>query len=153
MNIKDILIIFIVLTVVSCGSGNQSGDENKGTEQKAEEAEVHDPMKNKGVGPIKNLVISDEIDLEMAAKGKEVYDLKCTACHKATERFIGPAPKGVLDRRTPEWVMNMILDPEGMIKNDPDAKALLIEYNMAPMANQSITEEEARAMLEYFRTL
>jgi len=49
--------------------------------------------------------------------------------------------------------MNMILDPEGMVKNDPVARALLIEFNGSPMANQSLTEEEARNILEYFRTL
>jgi hypothetical protein len=49
--------------------------------------------------------------------------------------------------------MNMILDPEGMVTNDPLAKSLLIEFNGSPMANQNLTEEEARAVLEYFRTL
>ncbi len=49
--------------------------------------------------------------------------------------------------------MNMILNPEEMVQKDPDAKALLIEYNGSPMANQSLTEEEARNILEYFRTL
>jgi len=153
MKIKYLIILLVVTTAISCGSGNQGADTDKSTEQKAGEATVHDPMKNKGIGPVKNLVIANEIDMEMAAKGEEIYNLKCKACHKPTEKFIGPAPKGVLDRRTPEWVMNMILNPEIMIKEDPDAKALLIEYNMAPMANQGITEEEARVMLEYFRTL
>jgi mono/diheme cytochrome c family protein len=89
----------------------------------------------------------------MAATGQEIFKINCTACHKPTKRFIGPAPLGVLERRAPEWIMNMILDPEGMVKNDPDAKKLLIEYNGSPMANQSLTEEEARSILEYFRTL
>ena len=40
-----------------------------------------------------------------------------------------------------------------MVKNDPDAKALFMEFNGSPMANQSLTEEEARNVLEYFRTL
>ena len=66
---------------------------------------------------------------------------------------MGPAPKGIMSRRNPEWVMNMILDPEGMVKNDPLAKALLMEFNGAPMANQNLSEEDARAVLEYFRTL
>ncbi len=150
MKLNNLLIIFIAVAAFSCGSGNQKADNNQENEQKEM---VNDPMKNKGIGPVKNLVLQDEIDQEMVAKGKEIYDLKCKACHKPTEKFIGPAPKGVLERRTPEWVMNMILNPDVMVKEDPDAKALLIEYNMAPMANQGITEEEARAMLEYFRTL
>jgi hypothetical protein len=69
------------------------------------------------------------------------------------KKFIGPAPKGILERRSPEWVMNMILNPEVMVKEDSLAKALLAEFNGAPMANQNLTEEQARAVLEYFRTL
>jgi hypothetical protein len=49
--------------------------------------------------------------------------------------------------------MNMILNPEKMIQQDPIAKQLLIEANLAPMANQHLTEEQARKVLEYFRTL
>jgi hypothetical protein len=37
-----------------------------------------------------------------------------------------------------------------MTKKDPDAYALIAEY-IAPMANQSLTEEQTRAILEYFR--
>jgi cytochrome c len=40
-----------------------------------------------------------------------------------------------------------------MIQKDPIAKQLLIEANSAPMANQNLTETEARAILEYFRSL
>ena len=89
----------------------------------------------------------------MVTKGADVYKKMCTACHRADKKFIGPPPKGIMKRRTPEWIMNMILDPEGMVANDPLAKQLLIEFNSAPMANQNLTEEEARAVLEYFRTL
>ncbi len=49
--------------------------------------------------------------------------------------------------------MNMILNPEEMIQKDPIAKKLLMEFNGAPMANQNLTEEQARQVLEYFRTL
>jgi cytochrome c len=57
----------------------------------------------------------------------------------------------VTERRTHEWIMNMILNPEQMIKEDPIAKKLLVESNMAVMANQNLKEDEARAILEYFR--
>lgn len=112
-----------------------------------------DPMDNKGIGPVKSVTLGATIDETMAAHGKEVYEAKCTACHKAETKFIGPAPKGILERRSPEWIMNMILNPEEMVQKDPDAKKLLMEYNGSPMANQNLTEEEARAVLEYFRTL
>ncbi len=110
-------------------------------------------LDNKGVGVIKSLSLSEEIDNDMAAQGKEVYDQMCLACHRIGKKFIGPAPDGILERRSPEWVMNMILNPELMVKEDPLAKELLIEFNGSPMANQGLTEEQARAVLEYFRTL
>jgi mono/diheme cytochrome c family protein len=89
----------------------------------------------------------------MATKGKEVYDQMCLACHRIGKKFIGPAPNGILERRTPEWVMNMILNPEVMVKEDPLAKELLMEFNGSPMSNQGLDEEQTRAILEYFRTL
>ena len=49
--------------------------------------------------------------------------------------------------------MNMILNPEIMLKEDQLAKDLFMEFNGAPMANQGLTQQEARAILEYFRTL
>lgn len=110
-------------------------------------------LDTKGVGPIQAISLDENIDSEMATKGKEVYDQLCLACHRIGKKFIGPAPNGILERRSPEWVMNMMLNPELMVKEDPLAKELLIEFNGSPMANQGLTEDQARAVLEYFRTL
>lgn len=155
-----------ILVLVSCGGKEekkkdsiQIGQKPTATETPKEvPASTEKPsemvdLTNKGIGPVKNLELPATIDDAMAAKGAEVYKMNCTACHKIDKKFIGPAPKDILERRTPEWVMNMILDPEGMTKNDPLAKALLMEFNGSPMANQHLSEEEARQILEYFRTL
>ncbi len=165
-NLIKSLAALAIITLISCGGkeekkndGIQIGQKPAVTETPTEVAETTTKpsetidLVNKGVGPIKNLVLPTEIDQAMAAKGMEVYKTKCMACHKPDKKFIGPAPKDILLRRTPEWIMNMILDPEDMIKKDPLAKALLIEFNGSPMANQNLTEEEARQVLEYFRTL
>tara|TARA_R110002073_G_scaffold72537_1_gene177419 strand:+ start:415344 stop:415817 length:474 start_codon:yes stop_codon:yes gene_type:complete len=133
--------------------------EVKKEEPKAETASTEDKastridLKNKGVGPIKSITLDAEINQEMAAKGADIFKKMCTACHKPNKKFIGPAPLGILERRTPEWVMNMILNPEVMLEKDPLAKELLVEFNGSPMANQNLSEEEARSVLEYFRTL
>ncbi len=108
---------------------------------------------NNGTGPVKTLELPAAIDQDMALKGLEIYEQKCTACHKEEKKFIGPAPKGIFERRSAAWVMNMILNPDEMVKKDPIAKKLLMEFNGSPMANQNLTEDEARAVLEYFRTL
>jgi len=151
------------LFVISCGQKDETpdyaNDRDSETEQAApsldapEVAASDDPMMNKGIGPVKSLEIPDTIDQDMADKGQVIYEAKCTACHKPTEQFIGPPQKGLLDRRSPEWAMNMILNPEEMTAKDPIAKQLLIEANGAPMANQNLTEEEARQVLEYIRTI
>ncbi|MDN6310796.1 MAG: cytochrome c, partial [Psychroflexus sp.] len=127
--------------------------ESKKADKKEVKASERVALDNKGVGPIKNLDLPESINDDMAANGKAVYDKMCTACHKIDKKFIGPAPTGILERRAPEWVMNMILNPEEMVRKDPLAKDLLMEFNGSPMANQGLTEEEARSVLEYFRTL
>lgn len=153
---KKLVLVALTLVVIlySCGGGGTTStpaSENQSTT--AAPAASSDPMQNKGIGPITNVELGTEIDPQLAAQGKEVYTKMCTACHKETEKFIGPAPKGILDRRSPEWVMNMILNPVEMTQKDPIARKLLIEANGAPMAKQNVTEQEARAILEFFRTL
>lgn len=163
--IKSVAILFSLL-LMACGGKEEKKKEGFSverakttTEKPAAAADAGIPasqrvdLTNKGIGPIKSVTLAPEVDQAMAAEGKKTYDQMCMACHKPDKKFIGPAPKGVLERRTPEWVMNMILNPEGMVKEDPIAKDLLQEFNGAPMANQHLTEEQARAVLEYFRTL
>ncbi|RAJ13888.1 c-type cytochrome [Arenibacter echinorum] len=146
--------------ILSCGEKKEEkkeGFEMNRTkkEVKAEPVSEGVPvdMNNKGVGPIKSVTFADEIDTELAAKGQKTFSTICVACHMAEQRLIGPALKGVFERRSPEWVMNMILNPDGMLKEDPIAKALLKEYNNAVMLNQNLSEEDARAVAEYLRTL
>jgi cytochrome c551/c552 len=130
-------------------------EESEKTEEKKETgSSAYENWKsNKGIGPVKNVDISGAVNQAMADEGAKIYKEKCTSCHKPDKRFIGPAPKGIFERRTPEWVMNMILNPEQMVKEDPIAKQLLMDFNLSPMANQNLTEDEARKVLEYFRTL
>lgn len=154
MKLKFLTILALVVIMSSCGGEKAkeevAKDPAKGVVVKEKELDKIDPMKDKGVGPIKSITLGD-IDEALVAKGKEVFKLKCTACHKITKRFVGPPLKGVTQRQTPEWIMNMILNPEVMVVENAKAKELLKEYS-APMANQNLTEEEARAILEYFRT-
>lgn len=143
----------LIILIFSCGESKKkdlSDFAAKPTEQ--ETAKPADPMQNKGIGPVTSVALG-EVDQALADAGKAIFEANCTACHKADKKFIGPAPKDILTRRSPEWVMNMILNPEEMVQKDPIAKQLLVEANGAPMANQNLTEEQARQVLEYFRTL
>lgn len=104
---------------------------------------------DKGVGPVSEVKLS-AVDVDLASKGKTAFTAKCSACHKIDERFVGPALKGVTQRRTPEWIMNMILNPQEMTQKDPTAKGLLGEY-MTQMTFQNVSQDEARQILEFFR--
>lgn len=163
----SVLVMAVALVFASCGDDKKKTTTTKVTKKvikkRAPKKEVATKnvsatkkegipvdMNNKGIGPVKSLTLG-AIDQSLVATGKKLYKNKCSACHKIKKRFIGPALKGVTKRRSPEWIMNMILNPEEMIAKDPITKALIAEYN-APMANQSLTEKGARAILEYFRT-
>jgi mono/diheme cytochrome c family protein len=152
MKLKTFLLAIIAVLVASCGSDVKKEAENTQPQNDAKvEASEIDPMKDKGIGPVKEITLGD-LDQAMADQGKELFATKCSACHKVDKRFVGPALAGVTERRTPEWIMNMILNPEVMVAENAIAKQLLAEY-LSPMANQSLKEEEARKILEYFRTL
>lgn len=159
-------VIVFSLLLLSCGGKEEKKKEGFNVERtKTAKQKIETPvanevkaseridLTNKGVGPITSVTLDATVNQELATKGEEVYNKMCLACHRIGKKFIGPAPNGILERRTPEWVMNMILNPEKMVKEDPLAKDLLVEFNGSPMANQGLNEEEARAILEYFRTL
>ena len=151
MKLKVIVLAIFAALITSCGGeGKKEEKVSSPVEEQKAVVEETDPMKNKGIGPITSVTLG-EIDQKMADEGKAIFTLKCTACHKISKRLIGPALVGVTTRRSPEWIMNMILNPEEMVAKDPIAKKLLAEY-IAPMANQNLTEAEARLILEYFRT-
>jgi mono/diheme cytochrome c family protein len=137
------------LFFTSCG-GNET-NQTSSSEQPSETTTAPPVDEGLGIGPVKHVDIPATIDPALAAKGKTIFEAKCTACHNTDDqKKVGPGQKGVTQRRKPEWIMNMILNPGEMTQNDPTAKELLATY-IAPMANQNLTEEEARAVLEFFR--
>lgn len=154
-NLSKYLLAIFAIILFACGGGNSSQSEQ--AKKPPQPPKVVDPYENwkeyHGLGPVKPFTLPAEIDQELAAKGKEIYETMCTACHKVDKKFIGPPPTGILTRRNPAWIMNMILVPDKMILEDPIAKKLLADYNGAPMANQGLTQDQARAILEFFRTL
>lgn len=124
--------------------------QDEGGEQKTEES-VFDVKKVKAqYGKIKHVDVGETIDPAMAKAGLDIFDTKCSACHKYDERYVGPALGKVAVKRTPEYIMNMILDTETMIENDDTVKCLMQEFLMR-MPNQSVDEKDARNVLEHLR--
>lgn len=150
--------VLAILLLFNCSGKQDQTDSFDITKSKVKTEEVTKPsqrvdLENKGVGPITEVVLAAEIDTDLARTGEGVFKNSCVICHKPDVKFIGPAPKGILDRRSPEWVMNMILNPGRMLRDDPLAKDLFMEFNGTPMSDMGLSEDQARAVLEYFRTI
>jgi cytochrome c5 len=155
MNYRTLTFVLVSLITFQCKQKEVKGEfsfTKKETSAQIQASKIVN-LVNKGVGPIDSVTLGEEIDVEMASRGKSVYEKKCTACHKVGTTFIGPPPNGILDRRTPEWVMNMIMNPEEMLQKDSLAQALYMEFNGQLMTNQQVSADDARAIVEYFRTL
>lgn len=149
-----LLIAFSVSLFQACSGGDSDGDSGSqagnGSAQQA--SGLTEFELEHGIGPVDEEVKLGELDEEMAARGKEIFEAKCTACHKPKERYIGPAAGDVLERRSATYAMNMIMNPDEMTKKHPEGKKMMQEY-MSPMPYQNVTIDEARAIVEYFRTI
>lgn len=109
----------------------------------------YDPKR--GEGKFTKVELGATLDAAMAASGEKVFNVKCSSCHKLTEeKLVGPGWKGVTTRHTPEWIMNFITNTDEMINKDPAAQAQL-EICLVRMPNQSLTDEDARSLLEFQR--
>jgi mono/diheme cytochrome c family protein len=104
-----------------------------------------------GIGPFTSEVTLDAtVDMELAAMGEDIFSLNCEACHMMDDRFVGPPLGGILERRSPTFVLNMIMNPEQMAREHPEGQRMLQDYLLV-MPYQNISEEQARAILEYLR--
>ena len=148
----NMVMVAIIALLASCSSDSKSTNSNSTASAKTPAAQASTPADNGlGIGPVKKVDIEASVNPTLADEGAAIFESKCTACHNSDDqRKVGPGLKGVTDRRKPEWIMNMILNPDEMTRKDPQAKELLAEY-LAPMANQNLTEQEARSILEFLR--
>ncbi len=149
MNHLKLIIAGVLLFVVGCGGGesNKASTNSSNTQAKTG-SELTAFQLEHGIGPVTEVIEIGELDPNTVKKGEESFVQYCSACHKVSERYIGPAMIDAAERRTPTYLMNMIMNPEEMTKRHPDARALLAEY-LAPMPNQNLTAEEARAVVEF----
>jgi nitrite reductase (NO-forming) len=87
-----------------------------------------------------------------AAQGKLNFESKCLACHTVCQgKKLGPDMVGVTKRRTEDWLTRWLKSPEKMLESDPDARAMLKEYNNLPMPNQNLSDAEIQRYIRYFK--
>jgi cytochrome c5 len=148
-----LIVLMMIAGIFNLGCQSDSGDKSSSSAQKSAQPQGQQlsewEMQN-GIGPIKSKVEIGPIDNSLKETGKKVFEAKCTACHKFDERYVGPPLRDVTKRRSPEFVMNQILNPDENVKRHPEGKKMLAEY-LTPMTFMNVTEADARALLEYLR--
>lgn len=87
------------------------------------------------------------------AKGKELFNSKCAACHKLDAKSTGPALRGVVERHDGdvEWLHKWIKNSSELIKSgDATAVKLFEEWNNVPMnAFPELSDEDIDNILAY----
>ena len=121
----------------------------KGKTETGKQAAASADNLDRGIGPIKTIKL-DSINSDLVEKGRLLFTQKCTVCHQLDTKKIGPPLRDVAKRETPEFIMNMTLNPTGMEAKDPIVKKLISQYQTY-MSISGITQDQARALLEYLR--
>jgi len=85
------------------------------------------------------------------AKGKELFNSLCAACHKRYKNATGPALHKVTDRREMDWLYKWIVNSQELIKSgDSQAVQLYEEWNKVAMnAYPQLGEEDINNILAY----
>ena len=144
-------LIMGVLALTSC-SPDKTTENREGGNDENERSEAAKPEDNgKGIGQITEVTLNTPLEQERVGRGKSVYEMKCSACHKLTDqRVVGPGWKDVTKRRKPEWIMNMITNVDVMLEQDTEAQKLL-ELCLTRMPNQNVSVGDARDIVEFMR--
>lgn len=110
-------------------------------------------LKDKGIGPIKEVKLGP-IDKNLADKGSNIFDAKCSPCHNIDDVNLAPPLRGITKVLSPEFIMNYLMNTIEMQKKDSYVQKLIQDWKTVPiMKDQKLKEKEARAVLEYLRTV
>jgi len=148
-----LIVISMLALVTDCGGDSKESDTSNQTQTMNKNTSgLSDWELENGFGPVKKKLNLGPIDKTMAVEGEKIFESKCASCHKLDERYTGPAQRNVLQRVTPEFFINTVLNPDENLEKHPHSKEMLATY-MTKMTNQNVNLKDARALLEYFRVL
>jgi len=88
---------------------------------------------------------------EAIAAGKTVFNANCKQCHKLDQKSVGPALRGISDRRPVDWAKSFIKNSQAVITSgDSYAVALFKEYNNTVMpSHEFLSDDELNNLLAY----
>ncbi len=171
MKLRYLLFLLTVLAFINISCVNPKYKDQKqppadnseastlNAKPKVEAAETTPPAANSkyqfpndnGIGPIKSVTLGS-IDPKLVAAGSKIFNTTCIACHQLDTRLVGPPLRNITKKNTPEFIMNYLLNTTEMQKKDPIMEKLIDQYKII-MPDQQLTKEDARAILEYLRSV
>lgn len=85
------------------------------------------------------------------AKGKELFNSLCAACHKPYRKAVGPALHGITERRDLDWIQRWTINSRALIDaGDSQAVAIYEEYNRQAMpAFPQLSNEDVNDIVAY----
>jgi cytochrome c5 len=152
--ISSLLISGVFLMMAACGGSDTAETPGRSAASGAQPAaaQFSDFELEHGIGPVTERIELGPIVQAWVDQGRTIYEMKCEMCHSMNTRMVGPALGDVMERRSAEFVMNMILNPNEMAQQHPEGRAMLQQY-MTVMPYQNVQYDEARAIVEYLRTV
>lgn len=90
------------------------------------------------------------IDRQVLAKGQQLFDSNCSACHNFRQKGIGPNLAEVTSQASPAWLTRFIGNAPEMIKSgDSRATGLFEVYNQYMPPFPTLSEADIQALLAY----
>ena len=85
------------------------------------------------------------------AKGKQLFNQHCAACHKMDRKLVGPPLQDVVELQGRDWTKEWIYNSKALIDSgDEHAVEIWEEYNRAAMpAYNFLPDEELEDIVEY----
>jgi antitoxin component YwqK of YwqJK toxin-antitoxin module len=87
--------------------------------------------------------------------GKQLFVLKCSACHSEDKDGFGPALKDVTKKRNNEWLFMMIKNGQKLVdEGDKDAVALYNKWRKMKHPNmEKLSNKQIQAIIDYLKTM
>ena len=92
-------------------------------------------------------------DSSSIAKGHEIFNQTCVACHSFDQDGIGPALGGITEQVSADWLERFIRDPKAVIESgDERAKASFEKYKSIMPSFAHYKEDEIDGLIAYLNT-
>ncbi|MDB5262578.1 MAG: cytochrome, partial [Adhaeribacter sp.] len=146
INLSQFLVYITLFLFTTCApkpiqtTGNQAAPVNN---------QAQNPESSPQAQPLQN-TSPYSTDKEVIAKGQQLFQNNCTACHSFKQKGIGPNLAGLTADVPHSWITRFIRNaPEVIQSGDNRARRLLEEYNQYMPPFPQLNEADIQALVSY----